>query len=153
MTAVRAKTSSQRTRTARIKQSGRHRLRPVLRRLIAPDVDLTAALCGTRDIVGGLHAHVRLHLLTEGFFDAQSHVAGQILLGVEQARQRGSGNTQYLRRTLALAWQHRGYNGTGCSSRRTLGWGGVARQSSLLDWSRWQRSRIALFIRQIPDSH
>ena len=52
----------------------------------ASNADLLFAFAGLRDVIGGLHAHQRIHLYAKGFFDAEGHVPGEVGLGVEQAR-------------------------------------------------------------------
>src|ERR1700674_2263693 len=61
-------------------------------------MDLLLAFAGSSDVVGGLHSHERVHLHSEGFLDAERHVPGKISLAVEQAGQRGPGNTKRGRR-------------------------------------------------------
>ena len=44
-------------------------------------MDLLLALAGLGDVVGGLHAHERIHLHPESLLDAQRHISGKTLNG------------------------------------------------------------------------
>ncbi len=56
------------------------------------DADLSLTQARSRDVVRRLHAHERVHFYSEGFFDAQRHVAGERRFAIQQARQRRAGN-------------------------------------------------------------
>jgi hypothetical protein len=53
--------------------------------------DGVLALACQSDIVGRLHAHKRVHLHTESFFNTQSHVSRQIGLAVQETGKGGVG--------------------------------------------------------------
>src|SRR3990172_13096847 len=55
-------------------------------------MNMLLAFAGLSDVVGGLHAHERVHLHSKGFLDAEGHVPGKVSLAVEQAGQCGPGN-------------------------------------------------------------
>jgi hypothetical protein len=59
-----------------------------------PHADQPFAFAGLRDVIGSLHAHQSVHLHAKRLFNAERHVAGQVGLLVEQARQRGPRDAQ-----------------------------------------------------------